>query len=98
MARRSRIVTALSDPAYVELIARLRRARKSKGWTQAKLASEMGRRQSFVSKVETCERRLDVIEALRWAVALGVNLADLLPEQFRSAMEPRNRLKESDSE
>ncbi len=67
------------DPAYIEFVARLRAARKATGHTQGALAELLHKPQSFVSKVETCERRIDVIEAARWCVALGVTLADVLP-------------------
>ena len=70
---------------YLEFVARLRRARKTAGLTQDELASTLGKPQSYVSKVETCERRLDVIEAAEWCVALGVTLGSLLPAGLRSA-------------
>lgn len=40
------------------------RARRAARLTQAQLASLLGRPQSFVSKYETGERRLDVVELL----------------------------------
>lgn len=39
----------------------------------------MGKPQSYVSKVETCERRIDVIEAIAFCEALGIRLRDILP-------------------
>jgi len=47
----------------------------------------IGKEQSFVSKVETCERRLDVIEAARWCAALNLRLADALPAEIRKLSE-----------
>lgn len=38
--------------------------------------------QSFISKVENRERRLDVIELLSWIDALGVSASDVLPEKY----------------
>jgi transcriptional regulator with XRE-family HTH domain len=75
-----------NDPMYIEFIARLRAARKSVKFTQADLARALNQTQSYVSKVETCERRIDVVEAARWCAALGVKIEDMLPIQFR----PRN--------
>ena len=52
-----------------ELIA----AREAAGLTQAQLAAKLSRPQSFVSKYERGERRLDVIEFLEVAEALGID-------------------------
>ena len=67
------------DPQYMEFIARLRTVRKSKNYSQANLAELLNKPQSYVSKVETCERRIDVIESARWCLALGVSLEDVRP-------------------
>jgi transcriptional regulator with XRE-family HTH domain len=49
---------------YKLLLELLIRARKEAGTTQQELAKQLKRPQSFVSKVERGERRLDVIEFL----------------------------------
>lgn len=64
---------------YVEFVARLRDARKRLGLSQGAFGERIGREQSFISKVETCERRLDVIEAAKWCAALEIRLEDALP-------------------
>jgi transcriptional regulator with XRE-family HTH domain len=74
------------NPLYIELIARLRRARKVKGLKQKDLGALLNRPQAFVSKVETCERRLDLVEAARWCLALGITLEDAMPPDLRTAM------------
>jgi len=71
------------DPLYIEFVANLRRLRKNQGMSQSDLAIRIGRDQTFVSKVESCERRLDVIEASKWCIELGVRLEDALPAQLR---------------
>jgi transcriptional regulator with XRE-family HTH domain len=76
---------AAHDPHYIEFIARLRNVRKSKGLTQADLAELLNKPQSYVSKVETCERRIDVIEAARWCRVLEVSLEDALPDELKTA-------------
>jgi transcriptional regulator with XRE-family HTH domain len=48
-------------------------ARRKAGFTQIELAQKLSKPQSFVSKYELGERRLDVIEFLEVAEALGVN-------------------------
>jgi len=40
----------------------LRALRKKRGLTQVELAQKLGRPQSFVSKYESGERRLDILE------------------------------------
>lgn len=47
---------------YEALCARLREARRQAGLTQADVARLLRRPQSFVSKFETGERRLDFVE------------------------------------
>lgn len=80
-------MTAAHDPQYIELIARLRSARKVKKLSQKELGDHLNKPQSFVSKVETCERRLDIIEAARWCIALGIALEDVLPPPIKKALE-----------
>lgn len=52
-----------SDP-YQRLLALLFEARKDAKLTQTQLSERLGKPQSFVSKYERGERRLDVIEFL----------------------------------
>jgi transcriptional regulator with XRE-family HTH domain len=48
-------------------------ARKSKDLTQADLADRLGRPQSFVSKYERGQRRLDVVEMIEIAEVLKID-------------------------
>lgn len=66
---------------HQELIGFIASTRKAAGVTQVELADRMGKPQSFVSKVERGERRLDVIEFCQFAEALGHEPAKLL-QQF----------------
>lgn len=52
----------------------LRDLRVRKGVTQAQLSTALGMAQSFVSKYEMGERRLDFIEVDRICVELGIGL------------------------
>lgn len=58
---------------YVFFLEYLIGARKRAGLTQQELAEALSRPQSFVSKYERRERRLDVIEYVKIALALGVD-------------------------
>jgi transcriptional regulator with XRE-family HTH domain len=52
----------------------LKTARVEAGLTQAELAQRLGVNQSFVSKYESGERRLDLIELRNICKALGIPL------------------------
>ena len=71
---------SLTNDAYKAFIAGLIGARKAAGLSQVELAARLGMPQSYVSKVERCERRLDVIEFCEIARAIGINPGDLLGE------------------
>lgn len=64
--------TIHSEP-YLVLRTQLIAARKSAGLTQQDLANKLGRPQSFVAKYETGERRLDVVELIEIARAIGTD-------------------------
>jgi len=49
-------------PKYKQVVERLKTARLEVGFTQSKVAQKLGQPQSFISKIERGERRLDVAE------------------------------------
>lgn len=55
---------SIYQDAYRDLLSELSQARQGAGLTQQALADKLDRPQSFVSKIEHGERRLDVIEFL----------------------------------
>ena len=61
---------------YLILIELLYRLRTNSGLTQQQLAAKLGVPQSYVSKVETGERRIDVIELRKICNALNSNLIE----------------------
>lgn len=63
----------MHDPRYAEFRALLVTERERREVTQVDLASRLGKPQSYVSKYERGERRLDVIEYLDVARALGID-------------------------
>ena len=71
---------SLFTPAYGELVRAMIEARRLAGMRQADLAVRLGKPQSFISKVETGERRLDVIEFLVVCRAMEVDPVDLLSD------------------
>ena len=57
-----------------EFLKRLRQAREDAGLTQVEVAGRLGRPQSYVSKCESGERRVDVIELAWFAQLYGKRL------------------------
>lgn len=57
---------------YTLFLEMLRAAREQAGLTQEQVAIRLGESQSFVSKCERGERRLDVVELRTWCLALGI--------------------------
>ena len=53
---------------YKEIINRLKQARIDAGFSQQAVADKFGKPQSYVSKIESGERRLDVAEIKKLAV------------------------------
>lgn len=47
---------------YKKVIRRLKQARIEAGFSQQEVASKIGKPQSYISKIESGERRLDVVE------------------------------------
>jgi transcriptional regulator with XRE-family HTH domain len=66
------------DIAYLELRRALKDLREAKHLTQAQLARKLSVPQRFVSKFETGERRLDVIETDQICQALETSTTQLL--------------------
>jgi transcriptional regulator with XRE-family HTH domain len=69
---------SIHDPRYQDLIKKLIELRESKNVTQVELARLLNKPQSYVSKVEILERRLDVIELIDWLKILEVELANFI--------------------
>ncbi len=63
----SAAVRSVHSARYKEFLGRLQKARLAAGLTQAQVAAALGRPQSFVSKCETGERRLDLVEVEEFA-------------------------------
>jgi cyanate lyase len=65
--------STLRSPRHEALRALLVERRKKAGLTQADVAAKLGRYQSFVATVESGQRRVDVVEFLDFAEAIGFN-------------------------
>lgn len=66
------------DERYRRLVNQLVERRRELGLSQQDVADRLGTHQQFISRFETGERRLDAIELVDVASALGLSAADLL--------------------
>jgi len=66
------------NPAYIAFLALLRADRRASGMSQVQIAEKLGNRQTFISKIENGDRRIDVIELLAYLDAAGVDAADFV--------------------
>lgn len=66
------------EKRYQILLAKLRQAREAAGLSQEEAGKFLGRNQSYISRCESGERRLDVIELLEFAELYNVAATTLL--------------------
>jgi len=65
---------------HTQLRKLLTKARKEAKLTQTALAHRLNRRQAYISRIERGERRIDVVEFLDLAHAIGFNPAKFITE------------------
>jgi transcriptional regulator with XRE-family HTH domain len=59
---------SIYSPEYQEFLQRLRHARVEAGLTQSEVALKLNQSQSYVSRCESGERRVDVVELAKFAL------------------------------
>ena len=69
--------TIFSDE-HMRIVRRLRQLRLAAGLTQTDVAKRMRKPQSFVARMESGQRRIDVIELSYVAEIYGCTLADIV--------------------
>ncbi|MFT3854177.1 MAG: helix-turn-helix transcriptional regulator [Ilumatobacteraceae bacterium] len=69
--------TKQTEPALVEFGARVRARRLELGWSQERLAQEVGLHMTYVSSVERGERNISLRNIVRLAGALSVDTGAL---------------------
>ncbi len=80
------MLKSVHSPAYGHVRAKLVAMRKQAGLTQRDLARKLGREHSFVWRIETGERRLDMIEFLWVCQALGQDAAAVYRQVVRAIL------------
>ena len=76
---------SLKSPEYARLVATLVAVRHAAGIRQRALAKKLGRPQSFIAKYEGGERRIDVVEFIAIARALGADPVKLFRDFVNGA-------------
>ncbi len=66
---------------YRRFLTRLRQARLDASLTQIEVAERLGVPQSFISKCESGERRVDFVKLLTFASIYGKDLAFFIPDR-----------------
>lgn len=74
---------SIYDPRYIAMISKLKAARENRGLSQAYLSERLGRPQSYISKIENRERRIDLIETLDLCKVLGIRIEDLIDPEMK---------------
>lgn len=70
------MVESMFTPAYTALIDAVVALRQNAGLTQRQLAERLGREQSFVGRIETGQRRIDLVEFVWICRACGAKPED----------------------
>lgn len=78
-ARQSRKSSSLFEPGYDRLVQQLVAMREEAGLTQGELADKLDRHRSFIWKTEGGQRRLDLIEFVKWCRACGADPVKVFP-------------------
>ncbi len=77
------MVKSLHSRQYLVFRELLTLARVDAGMTQVEVATKLGKPQSYVSKYESGDRRLDVTEFVQIADILSLDISDFL-DQYRA--------------
>ncbi|WDZ81458.1 helix-turn-helix transcriptional regulator (plasmid) [Ensifer adhaerens] len=73
----------LGTAKHRTLIALLVAKREAAGLTQSELAAKLGEYQSFVARLESGQRRVDVVEFLELAALLGFDPHEMMDQLSR---------------
>lgn len=77
-------MTSIHSHNYQLFLSKLVNARKDSSLTQLEVANKLGKPQSFVSKCESGERRVDVIELNQFAKLYEKDLSYFLAEKAKA--------------
>jgi transcriptional regulator with XRE-family HTH domain len=67
---------------YQYLLIRLRMARQESGLTQSEVGKRLGKTQSYVNKIETGERRMDIVQLMDFCKALEIDFITFIRHYY----------------
>lgn len=76
------MIKTIYNVNYRKLLVQLKRAREERGLTQAAAAQLVEMTQSTLSKCENGDRRIDIIELVRFAKAYEKDIEYFLPDEL----------------
>jgi len=80
MESQKQSISSIHDPDYHKIIDALVSLREKAKLSQKAIAHEIGLTQPDVSKIERRERRIDILEALRWVRATDADPAEFFTQ------------------
>ena len=85
------------SPRYGRFRALLRQIREEAGLNQTALAQKLGKPQTFISKSEIGERRIDFLETLDFCAACGVSAGQFIERLQKGGNEAEKSRKKRQS-
>lgn len=85
------LLKTLGTTTQKSLVALIRSKRESAGLTQTDVANALGEHQSFVARLESGQRRIDVVEYVTLAQVIGFDAAEALKQLISEAEEEENQ-------
>jgi len=83
------VAVTLHDARYKRLVRLLKEARESRGLTQDALGRRLKKPQSYLGKIETYQRRLDVLEFFDLLEAMEVDAGEFAETAAEAVGRPR---------
>ena len=75
---------------YKVIINMLVEKRKQAGVTQKQLASKINLRQNIISKIETCERRIDLLELINYCGGVNYSFLSFVQEVSEKVLKEKD--------
>ena len=86
---KTRMEKTIYTREYTVVLRLLREARQEAGLTQTELAKKLKQSQSFVTKVERGDRRLDIIQLRTMCQTFGLTLAEFVSRLEKALRSPK---------
>lgn len=85
----------IHSPRHRLLVEMIRNEREKSGKTQTRVAQSLRRHQSYVANIETGQRRLDVVEFIDLANAVGFDPVTMLQQLVSSVANSKKTRRQS---